>query len=80
MFEFLPVIDLKGKTSAQKIDELEQYLKRFRTELEDILGNISTENLSPALLNRIETLENTVKAESKKRDEEISQLASKGGV
>ena len=77
MFEFFPVIDLKGKTSAQKIDEIEQYLTRLRVELENILGNISTENLSPTLLNRIENLENTVKSESEEIKETIAQLANK---
>ena len=80
MFEFLPVLDLKGKTTVQKVDEMEQYLVKFRKELELVLGNISTENLSPTLLNRIESLEKTVKAETEKRDEEISQLANKGGM
>ena len=77
MFEFFPVIDLKGKTSAQKIDEIEQYLTRLRAELENILGNISAENLSPTLLNRIENLENTVKSESEEIKETIAQLANK---
>lgn len=77
MFEFFPVIDLKGKTSAQKIDELEQYLTRLRVELENILGNISAENLSPTLLKRIENLEKTVKSESEEIKESIAQLANK---
>ena len=80
MFEFLPVLDLKGKTTTQKVDEIEQYLVKFRKELEIVLGNISAENLSPTFLDRIENLEKTVKAETEKRDEEIAQLANKGGV
>ena len=77
MFEFFPVIDLKGKTSTQKIDEIEQYLTRLRVELENILGNKQAENLSPTLLNRIENLEKTVKSESEEIKESIAQLANK---
>jgi DNA-binding GntR family transcriptional regulator len=77
MFEFLPRLDTKGKTSAQKVDEIEEYLYRLRTELELILGNIAPENLSPSLLSRIENLEKAVKEDGARRDEEISQLANK---
>jgi hypothetical protein len=77
MFEFLPRLDTKGKTSAQKVDEIEEYLYRLRNDLELILGNIAPENLSPSLLSRIENLEKAVKEDGARRDEEISQLANK---
>ena len=72
MFEFFPVIDLKGKTSTQKIDEIEQYLTRLRVELENILGNISAENLSPTLLKR-KSRKNSKKR--KRRDKRIDRTA-----
>lgn len=53
MLDLLPYLDLRSKTTPEQVAEIANYLVRLKDELENVLTTISEENLSPELLEKI---------------------------
>lgn len=79
MFDMLPFPRITATTPEEQIKEVLNYLNHFKETLEFILMNISTENLSPELVNQLNELGANIQKSNKERESEISQLANKGG-
>lgn len=62
MFE-LPYPNLLSKTDGEKIDELVRYLLQLRETLEFILQNITIDNLSPELRERVTAVSGVTREE-----------------
>lgn len=79
MFDMLPFPRITATTPEEQIKEVLNYLNHFKETLEFILMNISTENLSPELVNQLNELGANIQKSNKERESEVSQLANKGG-
>ena len=77
MLDLLPFPRLTGDTPEKQISELVNYLVQFKETLEFALMNISTENLSPELVNKLNELGAGIEKSNMDRDEGIMQISSK---
>ena len=77
MMDMFPFPSVKGKTSEEQISELLNYLVQFKETLEFALMNISVENLSPDLVNRLNDLGANIQSNSAERESELAQITQK---
>jgi hypothetical protein len=77
MLDMLPFPRIMGDTPDKQIVELVTYLVQFKETLEFALRNISTENLSPELVNKLNELGAGIEKSNENREDEIAQVSSK---
>ena len=77
MYDMLPFPNLNAKTTEEQVAQINNYLIQFKETLEFILTNISAENLSQDLVDRLNTLGADIEKSIKDRDEQMEQVASK---
>lgn len=75
MFDMFPFPRIVGKTNEEQIAQLIDYLVQFKETLEFALNNITTENLSPELINKLNELGTDIQKNKDDREEEIAQLS-----
>ena len=75
MVDMFPFPRVVGDTSEQQISELVNYLIQFKETLEFALANISTENLSTDLVNKLNELGADIEQSKANREEEVTQLS-----
>lgn len=73
MFPFPPTT---GTNAEEKVAEIINYLIQFKETLEFALTNISSENLSPDLLKRLNELGANIEKSDSNREEEIIQISN----
>ena len=73
MFPFPRII---GNTPETQIAELVNYLVQFKETLEFALMNISTDNLSPELVNKLNDLGANIEKSNVDREDELTQISS----
>ena len=76
MVDMLPFPRVIGDTSEKQIAELIDYLIQFKETLEFALTNISTENLSPDLVKKLNELGADIKKSNEDRENEIAQVSN----
>ena len=76
MIDF-PLPRIVGLTPDEKIAEIINYLIQFNESLEFTLMNISTDNLSPELINKLNELGASIDKSNAFREEEVAQISSK---
>lgn len=59
MIDFLPFPSFRGKTTPERVEEITEYLVRLKKDLDFVLSNISEENLSPELREKIKQIQKT---------------------
>lgn len=74
MQDIFPFPRVTGNTSEQQIAHLVDYLIQFKETLEFALGNITTENLSPELINKLNELGADIQKNKDDKEEEFAQL------
>jgi hypothetical protein len=74
MMDMLPFPRIIGNTPEEKVADIFNYLIQFKETLEFILANISTENLSPDLVNKLNELGADIEKSNEDRESEISQV------
>lgn len=74
MIDMLPFPRIIGKTSEEQINEILNYLIQFKETLEFALMNISTENLSPDLINQLNELGANIQQNNSERESELAQI------
>jgi CII-binding regulator of phage lambda lysogenization HflD len=74
MVDLFPFPKLNGNTPEEQITELVRYLTDFKELLEFELRNISMENLSPELMNKIKGLGTDIEQTKENREEELAQI------
>ena len=77
MVDMLPFPRITGDTPEKQIVELTNYLVQFKETLEFALDNISTDNLSPDLVNKLNELGANIEKNNVCREEEISQISAR---
>lgn len=68
---------IRGKLPETQVEELVTYLVRLKEELEFILSNISEDNLSEGLKKRLNSLGESIGANTAKSEDELLQVTSK---
>ena len=77
MMDMFPFPSVTGKTSEEQIRDILNYLVQFKETLEFALMNISTENLSSDLVNRLNDLGANIQSNSAERESELAQITQK---
>ena len=78
MYDMLPFPSITAKTPEEQVAELTNYLIQFKETLEFILANISVENLSQELIQRLNDLGADIVKDTEEREEQLSQIANRG--
>lgn len=79
MVDILPFPRIIGNTPEEQVHELYSYLIQFKETLEFALMNISTENLAPDLIKRLNELGANIENGISERENELAQI-SKGNA
>ena len=74
MVDLFPFPRITGDTPEKQISELCHYLIQFKETLEFALMNISTENLSADLVEKLKDLGADIETNSRHREEELAQV------
>ena len=77
MMDMFPFPSVKGGTPEEQVAELVSYLIQFKETLEFALMNISTENLSPDLVAKLESLGTDIVRNNEERESEVAQITTK---
>lgn len=77
MYDMLPFPRIVGKTSEEQIAEINLYLIQFKETLEFILSNISTDNLSDELINKLNSLGAEIERKSQDVSDHVQQVSNK---
>lgn len=77
MVDILPFPRITANTPEEQIAELTNYLVQFKETLEFALMNISTDNLSAELVERLNALGTDIEESNKNREEELAQVNTK---
>ena len=77
MYDMLPFPSVTAKTPEEQVAELTNYLIQFKETLEFILGNISVENLSKDLIDKLNELGAGISSNVEEQAEQLSQIANK---
>lgn len=75
MFDIFPFPRITGNTPEEQIAELSNYLIQFKETLEFALTNISAENLSPDLINKLNELGADIEKSNEERESEVAQIS-----
>lgn len=76
MMDMLPFLRVTGTTLEEQIVSLVNYLTQFKETLEFALMNISTENLSPDLVNKLNELGAGIEKSNEEREDEVAQIST----
>jgi hypothetical protein len=77
MVDILPFPRISGDTPEKQIAELTSYLIQFKETLEFALMNISTDNFSAELIEKLNSLGADIETSNKNREEELAQVSVK---
>ncbi len=77
MYDALPFPMINGKTPEEQVLEIVNYLAQFKETLEFILMNISIDNLSQELVDRLNSLGMKLEKSIEDRDDQIGQVSNR---
>ena len=77
MYDLLPFPTFAATETTDLVAQLNNYLMQFKETLEFVLTNISTDNLSPDLIARLNDLGAEIVKSNEERDEQIGQVSGK---
>ena len=77
MYDMLPFPPVASGDTKEQVTQLYNYLVQFKEGLEFILSNISTDNLSPELVNRLNELGADISKGKEEREDQILQAANR---
>lgn len=75
MVDMLPFPRIIGNTPEEQIAEILNYLIQFKETLEFALMNISTDNLSPDLVKKLNELGANIEQSNVNREDELTQIS-----
>ena len=78
MHDMLPFPNITATDSKEQANQINNYLIQFKETLEFILMNISVDNLSQDLINKLNDLGAEVKKSQTALEEEVQQVSKKG--
>ena len=77
MYDMLPFPHITATKAEEQVAQINNYLIQFKETLEFILTNISADNLSPDLVNKLNSLGAEIEKTQSTREEEIQQVTNK---
>ena len=77
MYDMLPFPNITATTTEEQVSQINNYLIQFKETLEFILQNISVDNLSSDLINKLNALGSDIEKSHVEREEEIQQVSGK---
>lgn len=77
MYDMLPFPNLSGGTAEEQVAQINNYLIQFKETLEFVLANISIDNLSQDLVDKLNTLGADLEKSIEDRDDQIQQVSVK---
>lgn len=77
MYDMLPFPNITATTVEEQSAQTNNYLIQFKETLEFILSNISTDNLSPALVDKLNSLGAEIEKTTEETTEQIQQVSNK---
>lgn len=77
MYDMLPFPNITATTIEEQTAQINNYLIQFKETLEFILTNISTDNLSPALIDKLNGLGAEIEKTTEEATEQIQQVSNK---
>ena len=80
MIDILSFPRIMGDTPEKQIRELTDYLVQFKETLEFALMNISTENLSPDLVTKLNELGANIEESRSERESELAQISRESSL
>ena len=75
MYDMLPFPNFNGKNAEEQVAQINNYLIQFKETLEFILSNITTDNLSQDLIDKLNTLGANVKKNEEDDDFQFQQVS-----
>ena len=77
MYDMLPFPQITATNAEEQVAQINNYLIQFKETLEFILMNISVDNLSQDLVDKINSLGADLEQSKTNREEEIQQVSGK---
>lgn len=77
MYDMLPFPNIAATTAEELTTQINNYLIQFKETLEFALTNISTDNLSQDLVDRLNEMGANIEKSIEERDEQIGQVSNK---
>lgn len=77
MYDKLPFPNVVGSTLEEQTFQINNYLIQLKETLEFILTDISEENLSQDLINKLNELGADIEKSNEDRDDQIAQVSNK---
>lgn len=76
MYDLLPFPNFAATEASELTAQLNNYLIQFKETLEFVLTNISTDNLSPDLITKLNELGAEIEKSNEERDDQINQVSN----
>lgn len=77
MYDMLPFPNITATNTEEQVSQINNYLIQFKETLEFILTNISVDNLSQELIDKLNSLGSDIQKSAVQREEEIQQVSGK---
>ena len=77
MYDILPFPNVVSQNPEEQINQILNYLIQLKESLEFILTDISIDNLSPELINRLNDLGANIDKGEEERNEQMQEIANK---
>lgn len=77
MYDLLPFPNITATDATELMAQVNNYLIQFKETLEFVLTNISTDNLSPDLISKLNELGAEIEKSNEERDDQINQVSNK---
>ena len=76
MYDMLPFPNINATNAKEQVLQINDFLINFKEALEFILTNISTDNLSQDLIDKLNTLGANIEKSIEDRDDQIQQVSN----
>ena len=76
MYDLLPFPQITSQDPREQVKELTDYLYRLREDLEFILMDISIENLSPELVEKLNSLGADIEMQREDHEDQLQQVSN----
>lgn len=76
MFDIFPFPNIVGDTPEEQIANITNYLIQFKETLEFMLTNISSDNLSKDLVDKLNSLGADIVKNNQEKDDQLSQVVN----
>ncbi len=76
MYDILPFPNINAPTTKEQVVQIQDYLIQFKETLEFVLSNISIENLSQDIIEKLNKLSTDIERSVEDRDDQLQQVSN----